>query len=219
MKDKRQPYVAIEVSPSQVRMVVLVSTDDKTSYRVQSLHVDWLHESVSVDSDEGIRELSASLSVLANKARVAGYQVDIVLSGAFCISRRMEGNYETVDKQLLELEDRSVLFRALGSGDNVVAVRSTDLDSRRRRAFVTVVNKSKLYAIVRAIELAGFKIGRIEHSLITLFRAVGQMIGHVRNPAIVVHGLAIHLLRIQKIIAVGITTLQPFFGRLNVPAR
>jgi len=122
-----------------------------------------------------VRELTAGLRSLVNRERLHGASAHIALSSDFCVTRVVAGENESVRKELRSLDERSSLYLLLGTGENKLASCWRPLDAKHQQAWVTVVNKRTLGAVLTAAEAAGIRLDNVEHSLVALARAVGRL--------------------------------------------
>ncbi|MBM3999570.1 MAG: hypothetical protein FJ297_08550 [Planctomycetes bacterium] len=164
---------AIEISRSELRLVIVDNENGQTAVRAHEL--TWRIDSGPLHSDAGIRELTAGLKSLVARERLNGAAVDVALSGDFCVTRVVAGPNDEVRDELRALEERSSHYLLLGTGENRLAACSKTLDAKHQQAWVTVANTRTLNAVLKATENAGIYVRALEHSLVSLARAVGAL--------------------------------------------
>ncbi len=164
---------AFEVTRSELRLIVVDHEQEQPAVRVHA--VTWRHESGPLHSEEGIRELTTGFKTLIARERLPGATVSMALSGDFCVTRVVAGENDEVRSELRSLEERTSHYLSLGTGENKLATCSKPLDAKHQQTWVTVANRRTLNAILKATEHAGIHVHTLEHSLVSLARAVGVL--------------------------------------------
>ncbi len=165
--------VAIEVQRSELTLVVAKRDGDRLT-EVRGHHVPWLQEAESIRTEDGVRELTAALTMLVSKEKVAGASAYVSLSSDLCVTRVLAGDNESLKSELRNLRDRSNQYLLLGVGAKAVAESTRAIDAKHSQTWLTVTNKETLDNIVTAIQAAGLAVELVEHSLVAMCRAVGR---------------------------------------------
>lgn len=170
-------YAAIEVCRSTLHLAILIRGDATEPDRVVTRSICWRHDSASLNTEEGVRELQAAFHTLVTEERLAGATARIALNGEFCVTRVVTGSSEQVRHELSELEDRSNHYLLLGTGPKTIARCNEQLDARHEHALLSVANQTTLQLLVDIAESAGMKLDVIEPSLVALSRAQARLPG------------------------------------------
>jgi len=165
--------VAIEVQRSELTLVV-AKRDGSNLTEIRGHHIPWLHEAESLRTADGVRELSAALTTLVGKERIAGASAYVSLSSDLCVTRVVAGDNESLRTELRNLHDRSNQYLLLGAGEKAVAESTRAIDAKHSQTWLTVTNKETLDNVVTAIQDAGLVVELVEHSLVAMCRAVGR---------------------------------------------
>jgi hypothetical protein len=165
--------VSIEVSARELAMII-VDRSGGEMRRVRGEHVAWLEEATSLDSPDGSRELAAALTHLANAEKLAGADVAITLSSDFCVTRVVAGEAAVVDRELRSLRERSKHYLWLGAGSKAQAESSRAVDAKHVQSWLSVTNDSILQTIVQAANRANLQVDFMEHSMVSVCRALGS---------------------------------------------
>lgn len=175
--------VAMEVSRTDLHLLLVDETSGTPVLRAR--HVTWAQDDMSLDSEHGQAALTRALCELAVSEQITGAQVKVTLNSDFCLTRVLMGENEEVRREVKSLDDRSSLYLSLGAGENTFAVCTQALDARHQQAFVTIANKQMVNAIRHALTTAGFGIELLEHSLVSLARALGILQLDAEEPVLV----------------------------------
>jgi Tfp pilus assembly protein PilN len=177
--------VAIEICRSTLQLAIC-EAGDGTSRRARVQTIPWRRESTSLHSESGSAELTAALKQLAAEHRLQGHSVYVSLNGDFCVTRAVTGTTERVRHELAQLEQRSALYLSLGHGKKALGGSVRHIDARHQHALLTVVNRKTLATLVEAANRSGIELKRVEPSLVSLARLVGQAGGDATGPALIV---------------------------------
>jgi len=176
--------VTIEITRTKLAMIIVERTGDRC--RVRGHHMDWLQDGGSLNTGDGLRELTAALTTLVTKEKLNGAQVHLALSSDFCITRVLAGEVDRVATELRNLRERVSQYLLLGAGEKAIAESSRTIDVKQRQAWVTVTNKRTLNNLVQAVRDAGLRVGLIEHAMVAMCRAVGRMGRDTGAPVVIV---------------------------------
>lgn len=172
-----QRTVALELSRSELTLVTInhgtAATDGPPVVRWK--RQKWRNSATSLQSEEGIRELSAALKTLVLDEGLSGHRACLALSSDFCVTRVVAGENEHVRKELKNLEERSALYLSLGTGKKIWASSFRAIDVKRRQAWMTITSEKTLKALFKTASEVGLTLDCVEHSLISVSRAVGHM--------------------------------------------
>ncbi len=180
-------FAVIEISASDLRLVMLDKTSEETSDRVSSAYLPWRIEAPSLNSQAGLAELSRALSKLSESHDLPGARVQVVLGGEFCVTKALRGPNDEVRSELQQLEQRSRLYLMLGTGEKVTVSSSQQIDARHQHAVAAVCNKNVLDIIHEAASNAGLQIESIEPSLVSTSRVIGRLQDAPSEPCLLVH--------------------------------
>ncbi len=137
--------------------------------------IRWRNEATSLNTEQGIEELTAAFRTLVTEERLAGAKVRIALSGEFCVTRVITGATDEVRREFAELEERSLRYLTLGPGAKALAGNTQQLDARHQHALLAVANQRTLDHLIQIAEAVGLQIECIEPSLIALSRAQARL--------------------------------------------
>ncbi|MCA9123230.1 MAG: PilN domain-containing protein [Planctomycetaceae bacterium] len=165
--------VAIEVQRSKLTLVVAKQNGDKLG-EIRGHHVAWLQEAESLRSEDGVRELTAALTMLVAKEKLAGAIAYVALGSELCVTRVAAGENESLRAEMRNLRDRSNQYLLLGAGEKATAESTRAIDAKHSQTWLTVANKGTLDNVVTAIQDAGLVVELVEHSLVAMCRAVGR---------------------------------------------
>ena len=168
--ETRRPI--IHVTPTVLRVLVLVERTGEQEDLAVVRNIPWRIAADSLHSEQGAAELAASLATLATEERLSGSRAEVLLSNELCVTRAMTGAVEDVQRESVELRERSQLYLSLGPGKKVIAADSTPLDARHSHALLTVATEQTLQVIYRAVESAGMELAGIRSAQVSLARAV-----------------------------------------------
>jgi hypothetical protein len=175
-RKSEQRIFVIEVSSSDLGIVELhKSGNTEQADEVSASACCWRRNAASLNTPEGLVELSAAFRDVARQHSMHGAEVRVVLSGEFCVMRTFRGPVETVRSEIQQLEHRSRLYLSLGPGEKVLVSNVQALDARHAQALAAVCNRVTLETIQSAAEAAGIEIAAIEPSLSSLNRAVTRL--------------------------------------------
>lgn len=177
--------VAIEVQRSELTLVVAKQNGDKLA-EIRGHHIPWLQEAESIRTEDGIRELTAAVTMLVSKEKVTGAATYVSLSSDLCVTRVVSGENESLRQELRNLHDRSNQYLLLGAGEKAVAESTRAIDAKHSQTWLTVTNKETLDNVVTAIQDAGLIVELVEHSLVAMCRAVGRTGRDKHRPVIAI---------------------------------
>lgn len=183
-----QRVFVIELTADELRVAELqraTAEDEKDT--VAAAVVRWRNEAATLQSPEGLTELTATLRELARTRAMHGADVRMVLSGEFCIMRTIRGTIEEVRGELQQLEQRSRLYLSLGPGEKVLVSHTRMLDARHAHVLAAVCLRATLETIQSAAEGAGIEIAVIEPALSSLNRAVSRLPDVPAEPYLLLH--------------------------------
>jgi hypothetical protein len=171
-----QRVFVLELSSTDLGVVELQkSTSAGQPDELSSTLCCWRRNASSLNTSEGLTELTDAFREIARQYSMHGAEVRVVLSGEFCVMRTIRGAADTVRQELQQLEQRSRLYLSLGPGEKVLVSNIQALDARHAHAIAAVCNRSTLETIQSAAEAAGLEIAVIEPSLSALNRAVSRL--------------------------------------------
>jgi hypothetical protein len=171
-----QRIFVIELSSSDLGIVELHKSGEAgRPDEVSATACCWRSKAASLNTPEGLSELSAAFRDVARQHSMHGAEIRVVLSGEFCVMRTFRGPVETVRSEVQQLEHRSRLYLSLGPGEKVLVSNVQALDARHAQALAAVCNRATLETIQAAAEAAGIEIAAIEPSLSALNRAVTRL--------------------------------------------
>jgi hypothetical protein len=174
----------IEIDASRLHACVITRHGEAVT-KCQSRSLTWRHEATTLHSETGQAEIADALRRISGELKIAGVPTWMSLTGDLCVTRVVTGDDETVRRELAELEQRSTLYLSLGHGPKALAAGVRQIDARHRHALLSVVNQKTLAALVDAAGRAGLQLERIEPSLVSLCRLVGQMQFDAQAPVLV----------------------------------
>jgi hypothetical protein len=178
----------IELSSTDLGIVELhKSSGEARADEVSSNAICWRNTAASLNTAEGLTELTAAFRDVARQHSMHGAEIRVVLSGEFCVMRTIRGTVETVRTELQQLEQRSRLYLSLGPGEKVLVSNTQSLDARHAHALAAVCNRATLETIQAAAEAAGIEISVIEPSLAALNRAVTRLTETPTGSYLLVH--------------------------------
>ena len=167
----------VEVCRSMLHMALVArnSGGEGNTDRVVTRSIRWRKEASSLNTEQGVRELTAAFRTLVAEERLAGAKVRIALGGEFCVTRVITGPTEDVRREFAELEDRSLRYLTLGPGPKALAGNIQQLDARHQHAVLAVANQLTLDHLMQIADAVGLQIESIEPSLIALSRTQAQL--------------------------------------------
>ncbi len=178
-RDKRRKgdsrVFALEITGSELRIAQLERATAGGRDQASAWVMRWRKEAPSLESPEGLAELTAALREMARRHSMHTADVRVVLSGEFCVTRTVRGTIEEVRAELQRLEQRSRLYLALGPGEKVLVSHTRLLDARHAHALAAATNRATLEAVQAAAENAGLELTMIEPALSALTRAVSRL--------------------------------------------
>lgn len=178
----------IELTGSDLRIALLErAAVAGGADQVSAWTVRWRRDAATLESPEGLAELTAALREASRRHSMSTADVRIVLSGEFCVTRTVRGSLEEVRTELQHLEQRSRLYLSLGPGEKVLASHTRLLDARHAHALAAACNKATLETIQTAAESAGLMVSMIEPALSALTRAVSRLPDAPTEPFLLVH--------------------------------
>jgi Tfp pilus assembly protein PilN len=183
---RKQPSSAIALEVSRNDLTMVIADYSRGTPRIRGQHMVWRQESTSLNSEDGIRELTAALKTLVTNEKQAGASIRVALSSDFCVTRVVAGESEAVADEIRELRERSAHYLWLGAGNKAVAESCRSIDAKQIQTWLTITNEDTLNNIVRVAEQAGLHVDLVEHSMVALCRAVGNMGRDTESPVIIV---------------------------------
>jgi hypothetical protein len=162
--------IGIEISPHKISLAIIREGTSGQNH----LTTDEAEIGCISCNEWTLEHLTNLLQLLASKHDIQGQGVFVALGGNACVTRSFYGNNEEVDASCKEVSERASHYLALGRGEKVCCQAETAIDARRKRAWVTVAQREVLELVLRAIEDAGLRLGRIEHTLTTLCQVAGE---------------------------------------------
>ena len=177
--------VAIEISREELTMIIVDNKGEKER-AVRGHRRTWLRDATSLHTEQGVQELSEALLDLVNDEKLAGGSINVALSSDFCVTRVLAGETEKILPELRSLRERSAHYLSLGAGPKEVSQCIRPLDVKNSQAWLTVTNRETLTQATQAVENAGMRPSLIEHSMVSICRAVGRMGGDVAGPVIII---------------------------------
>lgn len=178
--------VAVEVSGDQVSMVIVGNIGPDGVREVRGRRETWLHEAPSLNSEQGVEELSRVLQRMVEEEKLAGGNVNVALGSDFCVTRVLAGETDKILTELRHLRERSAHYLSLGAGPKETSECIRSIDAKNSQAWLTVTNRQTLENISKVMDNAGLYPALIEHSMIGLCRAVGRMGGDIAGPVIII---------------------------------
>ena len=168
-----------EVCRSMLHLALVARNpnNEGTGDRVVTRSIRWRNEAASLNTEQGIAELTEAFRTLVAEERLAGAKVRIALGGEFCVTRVITGPTEDVRREFAELEERSLRYLTLGPGTKALAGNTQQLDARHQHALLAVANQRTLDHLMQIGDAINLQIESIEPSLIALGRAQE----HLRN--------------------------------------
>ncbi len=186
-KVSSQSHTVIEIAGADLRAVTLLGSDDESADQVRVMTLRWRIEASTLNSDTGLKELTAALTELAEKHHLQTTNLQFVLGGEFCVTKAVRGTTEEVRTELQQIEQRSRLYLMLGPGEKVTVSRSQALDARHQSAIAAVCNQQTLDTIHEAATRAGMQIDSIEPALVATSRAIGRLADVPSEPCLLIH--------------------------------
>lgn len=177
--------VAIEISRSEFSLVIVDKKEDGRS-EVRGYRSQWLRHAPGLNHEEGVAELAAALTPIVEQQSLTGGSVQVALSSDFCVTRVIAGETDRMMSELRNLRDRSAHYLSLGAGTKAISQTIRSLDVKNSQIWLTVTNRDTLDNLNRALEAAGLFAESIQHSMVAICRAVGQMGGDKVAPAIII---------------------------------
>jgi hypothetical protein len=166
-----------EVCRSTLHLALVVRNTgvDGVMDRVVTRSIRWRKDATSLNTDQGIHELTEAFRTLVNDERLGSAKTRIALGGEFCVTRVITGPTEDVRREFAELEERSLRYLTLGPGPKALAGNTQQLDARHQHALLAVANQHTLDHLMQIADAVGLQIESIEPSLIALSRAQAQL--------------------------------------------
>lgn len=174
----------IELCHSVLRTALLVedAKSDKPVLITESIR--WRKEAKDLKSKEGLTELTIALKEYVVRHRLAGCRVSFALSSTLCVNRATSGPIAKVEQEILQLQERSQLYLALGPGSKTTAVGRKQIDARHVHALLTVTSSETIDLLVQAAESVGLVVDVVESALVALSRLHGFLHPDDHTPAI-----------------------------------
>jgi Tfp pilus assembly PilM family ATPase/Tfp pilus assembly protein PilN len=165
----------VEVTSSDLRIALLDRGVHGGADQATAWTSRWRKDAASLESPEGLAELTAALREAARLHNMYTADVRGVLGGEFCVIRTVRGGIDEVRAELQQLEQRSRLYLALGPGEKVLVSHTKLLDARHAHAVAAACNRATLEAVQTAAENAGLELSLIEPALSAITRAVSRL--------------------------------------------
>jgi hypothetical protein len=179
--------IVLHITRTEISLLILDQQAEPDSpWQGRWEHVDWPGSTTGLPHPDEPAKLAALFKELVDRNKLTAAEVSITLGGDFCVTRVVSGPNSRVEQELKQLEKRSERYLSLGSGPKAQVVAHSALDTRRKISWMTVINQRTLETILKAIQDAGLRIKRVEHSLIGLSRAVGMSQLDNRAPVVLV---------------------------------
>ncbi|HEX3599079.1 MAG TPA: PilN domain-containing protein [Lacipirellulaceae bacterium] len=177
-----------EVCRSMLHLALVIRNNGSsdTPDRVVTRSVRWRNEAASLNTEQGITELTDAFRTLVSEERLSGAKVRIALSGEFCVTRVITGPTEDVRREFAELEERSLRYLTLGPGQKALAGSTQQLDARHQHALLAVANQRTLDVLMQIADNVNLQIESIEPSLIALSRAQAQLKESCKEAALLI---------------------------------
>ncbi|MCA9195101.1 MAG: PilN domain-containing protein [Planctomycetales bacterium] len=131
-------------------------------------------------------ELTEIFQQLSEKHKLSGQAVSVSLGGQACVTRCLFGESHEVDAAGKEIMDRANYYLALGTGDKIFCKVEKMIDAKRKRAWMTVAERSVVESVAEAVDAAGMRLVRIEHTLIALCQIAGFTGCDMQEPVLLV---------------------------------
>ncbi|GAB5405535.1 MAG: hypothetical protein Aurels2KO_37660 [Aureliella sp.] len=164
--------VGVEVTHGGVSVAII--RDDGDSCEIVSDFIAFGEDSGPRNSDWTGRELHSSLAELVERYKLNGQAVSVVLGGTPCVTRALFGENANVDAGVEEVRERAHRYLSLGRGDKISAYSETAIDAKRKRAWLTVAHRDVVDTVASAVSSAGLRLVRLEHSLVSLCKGIGE---------------------------------------------
>jgi hypothetical protein len=186
VKQRQLPCtVAVEISREELAMII-VEQKAGGAREVRGRRSRWLRDAASLQCEQGMQELTEALSAMVEEEKLTGGNLNVALSSDFCVTRVLAGETDKMLPELRSLRERSAHYLSLGAGPKEVSQCVRPLDAKNSQAWLTVTNQETLNQVTGAIEAAGMFPSLIEHSMVSVCRAVGRMGGDVAGPVIII---------------------------------
>lgn len=176
--------VGMEVSHAGVTIAVIRDVGGASTLETEKIYFG--ENSGPSNADWSGDEVQQAVATLAEKYRLSGQAVSVVIGGTPCVTRSLFGENSAVDGDVAEIRGRADRYLSLGRGDKVSAYAETPIDAKRKRAWLTVAHRDVVEAVANAVSNAGMRLARIEHSLVTLAKAIGEQGLDRRAPVLLV---------------------------------
>jgi hypothetical protein len=178
----------VEVCRSMLHFALVArnQNSDDAIDRVITRSIRWRNEATSLNTDQGIAELTEAFRTLVAEERLAGAKVRIALGGEFCVTRVITGPTEDVRREYAELEERSLRYLTLGPGTKALAGNTQQLDARHQHALLAVANQRTLDHLMQIADAVNLQIESIEPSLIALSRAQEHLKNHCQEACLII---------------------------------
>ena len=119
--------------------------------------------------------------------RLQHFPIHVTIGGEYCVTRAVTGTENEVQQELEQLKARSGLYLSLGHGKKITASSIRQLDARHRHALMTVVNDKSFDILLEIEKRLGLEFDRIEPSLVSICRLIGQGGYDQKDPIIFVN--------------------------------
>ncbi|HEX4413135.1 MAG TPA: PilN domain-containing protein [Lacipirellulaceae bacterium] len=178
----------IEVCRSMLHLAVVVrnTSAEGGPDRIITRSLRWRKDATSLNTDQGIHELTEAFRTLTSEERLSGARIRVALSGEFCVTRVITGPTDDVRREFAELEERSLRYLTLGPGPKALAGSTQQLDARHQHALLAVSNQRTLDHLMQVSDAVGLQIESIEPSLIALSRAQAQLRESCKEAALLI---------------------------------
>lgn len=176
--------VGLEVSPNGISLSFVVGEGGER--QLTTRHIVFEEGSGPRRGDFSDGTLDSILAELSTKHQLAGQTVSIALGGDPCVTRFLTGSNEEVDIELEELKTRTARYAGMGLGEKVSCQTTKSLDARRKRVWVTVARRDFVEAVAKAVQNAGMRVSRIEHTMVVLSRLLNLLAKDEQGPVLMV---------------------------------
>ena len=179
--------VVVEITASALRFAVLSYADSDQPDQVKASSVEWRKDAASLNSEEGLQELTAGLTGIIEDNGLQSARFHIVLGGELCVTRTVQGSSDYVRNELRETEERSRLYLSLGPGEKVMVANTQPIDARHDYAVAAVCNRGTLNSIYESAVNAGLHVESIEPALLSVSRVVERLPDVPDEPCLIMH--------------------------------
>ena len=137
-------------------------------------HFPFDHDSGPTNGDWNAPEITLAIKSLVDRHKLSGQKTVVGISGDLCVTRALFGENDDVQQGMTELAERSNRYLGLGRDEKLCCFSEKAIDTKRKRAWMTVSKRSVVAAISDATASAGLRLVRMEHALVAICRAFGN---------------------------------------------